>query len=308
MTSMHSRNPEAIDLNLLRVFIAVWETHSLTLAGERLGLSQPAVSHALRRLRDSFDDPLFVRTGTTMTPTDAAVRLHRPIDEALGIIGKALQTSAHFDAHTASRTFRLAMSDMSEFYFLPPLLDRLGHEAPGIRFDIVQMPVDSLSSAMRGGEVDLALGYLPGLSAECAGTLLFDDAYVCMVRVGHPLSRRRLSIDDMSALRYVFAVSNATGHRLAEDAFGALGIARDIVLSLPHFTVAPEIVRNTDLALVLPRSIAQRFNRTRAFRLLALPVAMPAIEVCIHGHTRFAGDPGIAWLRALLVQMFSESR
>jgi DNA-binding transcriptional LysR family regulator len=199
------------------------------------------------------------------------------------------------------------MSDMSEFYFLPPLLDAVSREAPLIRFDVVQMSVDSLRSAMRGGDVDLALGYLPGLGAECEGTPLFDDDYVCMVRAAHPLTRRRLSVEDMSALRYVFAVSNATGHGVAEDAFAALGIERDIVLRLPHFTVAPEIVRNTDLALVLPRSIAQRFNRSRAFRLLPLPVQMPAIEVGVHVHTRFAGNPGIAWLRARLVEMFAQS-
>ena len=142
MAAMHSRNPASIDLNLLRVFLAVWESHSLTLAGEHLGLSQPAVSHALRRLRDLFGDPLFVRVGTSMTPTDAAMQLHAPIDEALGIIGKALQTRERFEPASASRTFRLAMSDMSEFFFLPPLLDSLQREAPQVRFDVVQMAVD----------------------------------------------------------------------------------------------------------------------------------------------------------------------
>jgi DNA-binding transcriptional LysR family regulator len=307
MAAMRSTNPDSIDLNLLRVFLAVWESRSLTLAGEHLGLSQPAVSHALRRLRDSFDDPLFVRVGLSMTPTDEARRLHAPIDEALRIIGLAVQTRTRFDPRTMARTFRLAMSDMSEFYFLPPLLDAIGRDAPQIRFDVMQMPVDSLRAAMRGGDVDLALGYLPGLGPECEASALFDDDYVCMVRAAHPLTKRRLSVEDMSALRYVFAVSSATGHGLAEDALAALGIERDIVLRLPHFTIAPEIVRNTDLALVLPRSIAQRFNRSRGFRLLPLPVKMPAIEVGVHVHTRFAGNPGIAWLRTLLVQMFAQS-
>jgi DNA-binding transcriptional LysR family regulator len=306
MAAMRSTNPESIDLNLLRVFLAVWESRSLTLAGEHLGLSQPAVSHALRRLRDIFDDPLFVRVGTSMTPTDEASRLHAPLDEALRIIGQALQTRASFEPRTVARTFRLAMSDMSEFYFLPPLLEALGRDAPRIRFDVVQMSVDTLRSAMRSGDVDLALGYLPGLGPECEGTALFDDDYVCMVRAAHPLIKRHLSVEDMRALRYVFAVSNTTGHGVAEDAFAALGIERDIVLRLPHFTIAPEIVRNTDLALVLPRSIAQRFNRGRVFRLLSLPVKMPAIEVGIHIHTRFAGNPGVAWLHALLVQMFAQ--
>jgi DNA-binding transcriptional LysR family regulator len=302
---MLEMNVGTVDLNLLRVFLAIWETHSLTIAGDRLALTQPAVSHSLRRLRELFDDPVFVRTPEGMQPTAAAIRLHGPIDQALGMISLALQQHAGFDAGTAVRTFRISMSDMSEFYFLPPLLADLQDRAPGIRFDVVQAPLNVLESGMRSGEIDLAIGYVPGLSQDCASQSLFQDQHVCMVRAGHPMIKRTITTEVFGQLRYIFANSNATGHRLIEQWLAALDIKRNIVLHLPHFTVAPEIVRSTDLAVIFPRSIAERFNRSRTYKLLQLPFVFPAIEVRLHWHQRFAGDAGISWLRTTLVDMFS---
>ncbi|WP_034303769.1 LysR family transcriptional regulator [Herbaspirillum sp. RV1423] len=302
---MKQMNMAAVDLNLLKTFLAIWELRSLTAAADRLHLSQPAVSHALRRLRDIFDDPLFVRTPTAMVPTDAAMRLHGPIDNALVIIHGALQKHVQFDPSTASRTFQLVMSDMAESYVLPSLMEALATVAPHVSFDVQQMPVDALSSAMRSGDVDIALGYLPGLSAECTCETLLEDEFICMLRNGHPMQKRKLSLEDLSRLRYVYATTNTTGHRLAEDLFRKAGLERDIAVRIPHFTVAPQIVRNTDLALILPRSIAERVNQGRAYRLLSLPFALPPIHVQVHSHTRFASDPGIAWLRSTLVSMFA---
>lgn len=302
---MKQMNMAAVDLNLLKTFLAIWELRSLTAAADRLHLSQPAVSHALRRLREIFDDPLFVRTPTAMVPTDAAMRLHGPIEEAMALIHSALQKHAHFDAATATRTFRLVMSDMSESYLLPSLMETLAHSAPNIGIDVQQMPVDALMSAMRSGDVDMALGYLPGLGEECARETLLEDEFICMLRAGHPLQKRKLGVEELSQLRYVHAATNTTGHRLVEDVLRQAGVAHNIALRTTHFTVAPEIVRKTDLALILPRSIAERVNHGRAYRLLSLPIELPPIPVQIHTHHRFVSDPGIVWLRSALVELFS---
>jgi len=149
---MNKSHPVVTDLNLLRVFLAISELRSLTAAGERLGLTQPAVSHALRRLRNLFDDPLFVRTPTGMAPTDAARQLHGPLTRAFDIIDLAVQQVAHFDPATANRVFRISMSDMSEFYFLPPLLAKLAEVAPGVRVEIASAAVEAVGAAMRSGE------------------------------------------------------------------------------------------------------------------------------------------------------------
>jgi DNA-binding transcriptional LysR family regulator len=292
------------DLNLLRVFLAIWDLRSLTAAGDRLGLTQPAVSHALRRLRNLFEDPLFVRTPGGMVPTDAAYRLYPPLAQAFSIINEAVQQLARFDPATAQRVFRVSMSDMSEFYFLPPLAAMLDREARGIRIEVANIPVESVSTAMRAGEIDLALGYVPGLDANCVSQTLFVDEHVCVVRAGHPLRKSRPTREDLAALRYVYASTNATGHRMVEQWLDELDVKRDVVLRLPHFVVAPEIVMNTDLAVIFPKSIAQRFNRGKAFRVLPLPFALPPIEIKVHSHTQFASDPGIGWLREALFAMF----
>jgi DNA-binding transcriptional LysR family regulator len=303
---MNKPNLGIADLNLLRVFLAIWDLRSLTAAGDRLGLTQPAVSHALRRLRNLFEDPLFVRTPTGMVPTDAAFRLYPPLAQALSIINDAVQQHARFDPATAHRVFRISMSDMSEFFFLPPLIALLDREARGIRIEAANIPVQSVSAAMRAGEIDLALGYVPGLDAGCVSQTLFVDEHVCVLRASHPLRKPKPTREDLAALRYVYASTNATGHRMVEQWLDELNFKRDVVLRLPHFVVAPEIVMNTDLAVIFPKSIARRFNRGKAFRIVPLPFALPPIEIQVHSHTQFAADPGIAWLRGMIHSMFHQ--
>jgi DNA-binding transcriptional LysR family regulator len=304
MTKSHSG---ITDLNLLRVFLAISDLRSLTAAGERLGLTQPAVSHALRRLRGLFDDPLFVRTPSGMVPTDAALRLHAPLTQAFEIINGAVQQLAKFDPATTTRVFRVSMSDMSEYFFLPPLLSMLDRTARGIRIEIANVSVDSVSAAMRSGEIDLALGYVPGLDSGCVSRTLFFDEHVCVVRAGHPLRKLKPSKEDLAGLRYVYASTNATGHRMVEQWLEELNLRRDIVLRLPHFVVAPEIVQNTDLAVIFPRSIAQRFNRNKSFRILPLPFSLPPIEIEVLCHAQFSADPGIAWLVDAIYDMFHQA-
>ena len=303
---MNKLNLGIADLNLLRVFLAIWDLRSLTAAGDRLGLTQPAVSHALRRLRTLFEDPLFTRTPSGMVPTDAAFRLYPPLAQAFAIINEAVQQLAKFEPSSARRVFRVSMSDMSEFYFLPPLVALLDREARGIHIEVANVPVESVSAAMRAGEIDLALGYVPGLDAGCVSQTLFIDEHVCVVRAGHPLRKTKPSREDLTALRYVYASTNATGHRMVEQWLDELNLKREVVLRLPHFVVAPEIVMNTDLAVIFPKSIAKRFNRGKAFRILPLPFSLPPIEIQVHSHTQFAADPGIAWLRETIHTMFHQ--
>jgi DNA-binding transcriptional LysR family regulator len=304
---MRSVNLSNVDLNLLKTFMAIWEFRSLTQAGDVLHLSQPAVSHALRRLREVFNDPLFVRNGAVMVPTDAAVRLHPPIDDALLIIRGALQQHAKFDPAASERSFRLAMSDIAELHVLPLLLQALGEKAPGVRVQTRQMPVEELNVALRNGDVEVAIGYLPGLGDDCIGELMLRDDFVCLLRSAHPLASADLSLPALNELRYVNAQTNATGHGLAEHALKAAGIDRNIAVRSPHFTVCPHIVAKTDLALVLPRTIANAFNQLGSFAIKELPVDMPVIQVKIYSHKRFQADSGITWLRSQLMQLFKET-
>ncbi len=301
-------NLATIDLNLLKTFIAIWEHRSLTIAADRLHLSQPAVSHALRRLRDVFDDPLFVRTATSMEPTDAALRLSGPIEQALVIIQGALMSSSRFDPATATRTFRISMSDMAQLYVLPRIMEVLTCQAPGISLEIQPLPIDQLTVALRKSEIDLALGYLAEPTEDCLYESLLEDEFICLLRKHHPLQTSELTLQHMQTLRYVHVSSNITGHgQTADAAFRKVGLQRDIALKVPNFTVAPKIVASTDLALIMPRAIAMQNNKADAFRVLRLPVELPRISVGLYCHRRFSSDSGIAWLRTLLVGLLADT-
>jgi len=301
---MRQINQNSLDLNLVRVFLAIWDTRSLTDAGERLHLTQPAVSHALRRLRDEFNDPLFVRVGHSMTPTEAAQRLEQPLRQAVSLIHRALQEHVAFDPAKANRIFRIAMSDVSEFVLLPRLQAALAELAPGVLIESVRIVPEAISAQLRTGEVNLALGYLPNLEEGCVSHKLATDSFICLVRSGHPLASVGLTADNFSTLRFVYAGMEATGHQMVERWLDLHQVKRTIALRLAHFTVAPEIVRQTDLAVIYPRSMALQLSQYGDFALLKLPFKTLPIDVMVHTHAHFSSDLGIRWIRDLLIQQW----
>jgi DNA-binding transcriptional LysR family regulator len=150
------------------------------------------------------------------------------------------------------------------------------------------------------------LGFVPGLEEGCVTDPLFSDGFVCLVRAGHPLARKSLTVSALRSLRFVYADTSATAHRMIEQWLSDSGITRQIGLRIAHFTSAPEIVRQTDLAVIFPRSIALRINREKAFGLMTLPFDLPAVEVGLHTHSHFGGDLGILWLRKTLLALFAQ--
>lgn len=290
-----SQGNSHLDLNLLRVFFAIWDLRSLTAAGDRLGLTQPAVSHALRRLRERFGDPLFVRVANRMLPTDAAVRLHEPLDQAFELLNRTLQSGIVFDPRVTERTFRVAMSDIAEVYLLPRLITELSRISPFVRVHIVPLVPESLVSSMRSGEIDLAIGAVSVPDKDLVGIDIVNDRYICLVRAGHPIARSRLTRSNFSKLRVFFARTTSTVYQLAEQ-WLADEAARPQIAVRGHFTAAPEIVRHSDLAAIFPRMLALDLHRAKDFRMLDLPFELPSMEVKVHSHARFANDTGIKWM------------
>ena len=301
MKSIHDR----LDLNLLRVFLAIWDLRGLTAAGDRLGLTQPAISHALRRLRDRFGDPLFVRVANRMLPTDAAVRLHEPLDRAFELLNRTLQRGVVFDPGVTERTFRVAMSDIAEAYILPRLMRELSRVSPFVRVDIVPLTPDGVVSSLRSGEVDLAVGAVSVSDKDCISLKTFRDRYICLVRAGHPLAKARLTRSNFVKLRFFFARTTSSIYQLAEQ-WLADENARPRIAVRGHFTTAPEIVRHSDLAAIFPRLLALHLHRARDFKLLDLPFELPAMDVRVHSHARFANDAGITWLSRTTATLLSD--
>lgn len=297
MTKTNSLNFQRFDLNLIKVFLAIWELQSVTAASERLGLTQPAISHGLRRLREHFNDPLFTRVGNAMVPTQVAAQLFVSFDHAKQTIEQSMQAQGHFDPTTSRRIFRIAMSDMSEYYFIPTLLARLESVAPHIRVDTIPLHSETTETAMRAGQIDMALGYTPEFSEECLSRPLFRDSFICLVRQEHPFKGTSLSVEEFSALDYIDVSAQAPGYRMIDQHLMMLGAERKRKARLVHLTVAPSVLRQTDLAALYPRSVALRINGQHSFRLLSLPFDLPEIPITLSTHRNFNGDMGIQWLR-----------
>lgn len=230
-----------------------------------------------------------------MLPTDAAVRLHKPLDQAFELLNRALQSSVAFDPRVTERTFRVAMSDIAEAYILPRLMHELSRISPWVRIDIVPLVPERVVSSMRSGEIDLAIGAVSSASKDCISVNTFTDRYICMVRSGHPIAKSRLTRMNFAKLRFFFARTTSTIYQLAEQ-WLADEDARPRIAVRGHFTTAPEIIRHTDLAAIFPRLLALDLQHAKDFRLLELPFDLPAMEIQVHSHARFANDTGIKWM------------
>ncbi|HEX4597929.1 MAG TPA: LysR substrate-binding domain-containing protein [Burkholderiaceae bacterium] len=299
---MQAMHMPGIDLNLLNVFHAVYDSRNVTRAAQQLGLSQSAVSHSIARLRAALKDPLFMRIAGGVQPTARADHLAGYVEAALRSLEAALVESDRFDPARSRRRFGAYMSDLGETEFLPRLMRELHRLAPEVQFEAVQLAPGQILDALESGRLDLAFGFLPQL----AGTqreLLLRERYVVMMRQGHPLRRRTRSRASLDALEFVLVQSHI------EPAFALqrLGLQARIRLTLPHFTVVPAILKQTDLALILPRRPARRFAALYGqLAVLEADLGLPQFDVSLHWVARAEHDLAHLWLRERVKQLFAE--
>lgn len=292
-----------IDLNLLRLFDAVYRTGNVSRAADLLDLTQPAASQGLSRLRTLLQDPLFVRRAGGVQPTPKARRLADPVRLALATLEVALGDSAGFDPARSTRTFQIHMSDIGESRFLPPLMVALRERAPGVRVQTRPVPREQLTEALDAGAVDFAFGFLPMLK-ETQRARLLDDRYVVLLREGHPFTRKRRSgnalLQALRELEFVAVRSHADTLRIVQQ----VQLEDRLRLVTEHFMVLPSIVMATDLAAIMPRNIARGFERGVAIVEPAFP--QRDFTVSLHWSRRFEADPGNRWMRALIEELFRE--
>ncbi|MFL6664599.1 MAG: LysR family transcriptional regulator [Rhizobacter sp.] len=297
-STIHEVHIRDLDLNLLHVFQAVHAARNVSRAAAALGLSQPAVSHALTRLRLALHDPLFVRTSGGVAPTAKAEHLARQVEAALKVLDVAIHESDSFDPARSQRRFVVHMSDIGADEFLPQMMAEVGRSAPGVRVEALQLEPPAIAAALEAGRLDLAFGYLPELTGTEQQRLL-DERYVVLLRRGHPLARKLKSRAALEALDFLLVRSHAEPAR----ALHLLGLESRIRLTLPHFTVAPSILASTDLALVIPRRPALRFAERHALQVVEPDLGLPPFEVAMHWTWRFHNDPGHRWLRGIAAGM-----
>lgn len=296
---------EEIDLNLLVVFNQLLIEQRVSRVAEKLGVSQPAVSNALSRLRKLLGDELFLRTSRGMVPTPFAEQLAESVTYALDMLHGALNQRMAFDAGTCVRSFTIGMTDIGEIVFLPALLERLAREAPGVTLNTVRNAAVNLNDEMGAGHVDLAIGLLPQLKAGFFQRRLFRQRYVCVFRLGHALAKKRITLEAFSRAEHVVVVSPGTGHGKVEDLLQRSGIQRQVRLTVPHFVPLGHILGSTDLVATVPQRLAEKMAGPFGLGFRDHPAALPEVPINLFWHARYHKDPANQWLRSVVVSLFA---
>jgi DNA-binding transcriptional LysR family regulator len=294
-----------VDLNLLLVFEALLQTKNVTQAGAMVGISQPATSFALSKLRILLNDPLFVRTPQGMQPTPQAVLLAKPVQQALNIIRNDVLQRPTFDLTTTERRFTLAMTDVAEMVFLPRVLRLLREQAPRANLKTVIMPSTALETALETGAVDLAVGLFPDLKrASFYQQRLFQHPFVCIVRADHPTIGRKMTLQQFLAASHAVIEAEGRTYEIFEQVLARRGLKRRVALSIPHFLSIPMVIADSDLIVTVPHVLAQVFARSTNIRLVAPPIKVGNYDVRQYWHERFHKDPTNRWLRTALAERF----
>jgi len=300
MSSVHI---EAFDLNLLTVFEALWAERNVTRAARRVGITQSAMSHALKRLRAQLSDALFHPTPGGMIPTPYAQELAGPLGEALALVRRTVETPRKFAPRTLRRTFTVATSDYVEMVLLPRLLARVARLAPEVTL-VVRPAAARPERELVSGVHDLLItpgdGDAPGVRAQA----LFDERFVCVLRAGHPDAHgRKLSLERFLRLPHVLVSPQGSGPAAVDEALAALGKRRRVTLRIPNFLIAPLVIAETDHVITLPERVVRAVAGRRRLAVFPPPVALPGFSVSQRWHERNDADPAHGWFRDLVAEV-----
>ena len=306
-------NFRTLDLNLLRVFDAVMTERSLTRAAHTLSLTQPAVSNALRRLRAALGDELVQRSGQGMEPTPHAQALWPAVRQALAQLQNALAPDVFVPAQ-ASNVFVLTMADATAAALLPPFVDILAAEAPGVSVRVLPLATRDPRQLLSDKTADVAIGYFPAVLADLTGRKqsgdavdyahqrLYEGRYVCLMRKGHPLAQGTLTLDQYCAARHLLVSFSGRPYGFVDEALAALGRERRIVLTVNQFFTADRVVASSDLITVLPQHFFGTSGLADSLVCRPLPLEMPRVSVDALWHQHRHHGAAQAWLRSALVR------
>ena len=300
-----------MDLNLLLVFEAMVEERNVTRAAQRIGLSQPAMSNALARLRRAFDDPLFLRTAEGMTPTPKAQELMEPIRASLMHLRGLFEKSAAFDPSASDRVFHLLTNDYVELLLLAPLAHLLRAHATRIRLRLQRAqnvfeppPPNSLVEAHV-----LAIGFYPDalvLDNRVRSQLLWEEPNVCICRAGHSKVRANLTLRQYVEAEHVAVFYKKQGPGVIDTLLAQKGHARRTAIVTPHFTSIPFLVAETDFIATVPERLARRFSGPLNLKIYPVPIEIPPLRLTLLWHERFQADPAHIWLRERIAVVSSQ--
>ena len=294
----------SMDMNLLRVFHSVYVERNVGNAAEQLGLSQSAVSHGLRKLRDLFDDELFVRSGTGMVPTIRAQQLFDPVHRIMETLTEQVLSISTFDAGAAQREFSLAMGDMAEVVFLPPLIRYFRAHAPSCTLRVLRMHNDGMLDALERGEAELALGNLPEAYGHFYSQTMFQHGYVVLASATHPRIKSRLTWKEYEDEEHI-VVTSGLDLNLQEKTLAPRGIKRKTFLTVSGFLSVPWLIQGTEYLATVPTRLSQGIIQAAGVKQLEMPESIQPYGLQSVWHPRWHKDPGHRWLRETLFGLMS---
>ena len=296
------------DLNLLPVLVAIHEHGSVTAAAQHLGISQPAVSTALAKLRHQYGDPLFHRSGHGMKATVRMRALIQPLRDALVRMDDTFVSETAFNPRTTQRTFTFAMSDLGEMVFMPQILQRIRKLAPRAAVRSVAAGVPQIARGLENGEIDLAVGYFPDLREKSfVEKHLFFHHFICLLRADHPITAGALTMAQFLKLEHAVVYGAGRTYEVFERHLRAKKIHRKVVLETPHFLSIPSVIARSDLVVTVPHAVGvfARDLHTN-IRMVQPPLRTPKIDLKMHWHRNFQRDPKNKWLREVVASLFTD--
>lgn len=293
-----------LDLNLLPIFEALLRKRSVTQAAQELGMSQSALSAALARLRSALNDALFVRAGRGLLPTPRALELAAPVNEILDQVRARLLAPQIFTPHDTQRRFALCLSDIGGYVLWPRLAALLAREAPSASLVLRRLAHTEIAAHLENGAVELAIGTYPGLPTSLYRQRLFQRRYVALVRAGHPLAGRPLTIEALAATPHAVVRLASGVHQQLDDALARQGYRRRVAVELPSHLMLPPLLEASDYISLVPSQLAIAFDRHVRLASLELPIALKPSTIHLHWHRRYHDDAGNRWLRQQIRQLY----
>ncbi len=295
-------NLAGFDLRLLLVFDALIQERSVTRASERLGITQPAASNALNRLRHHLRDPLFLKTANGMEPTQRARDLAHPVAQALRQLEIVLDPPV-LPPGKSKWTFQMAVSDHVSIVVLPHLAERMATAAPGLDLRLKSKVLRTLPAMLDSGEVDLALGYNPNLPKRFQSQALFEDRYVCLMREGHPLSKGVLTLERFAAARHVLVRPSGDSGSLLDELLAQRKLKRRISMSVTQLISALFLIETSDMVTAIFRSTADYCLAREGFRLIARQLPLDPVQITMVWHAGTTAHPAHRWMRQQLADI-----
>jgi DNA-binding transcriptional LysR family regulator len=298
------------DLNLLPIAFALYDELSVSRAARLLGMSQPAVSMALRRMRETFDDPLFIRVAAGVAPTPRAHAIIQAARPLVSRLQEDLLKGQTFDPATTTRTFTLALSDVGEMAFLPILLEPLRSQAPHCAIRAASAAPAQLAHELEKGEIDMALGYFPALTSKnFRHRRLSTHRFACLLNVDNPIRADRLSAQDFLAAEHIVVREQGRSQEVVERFFERRRVRRKVAVYASHFLGVPFVIARSNLIATVPYAVAEEFARMSPQLAVALPpFDMPGFDLKLHWHRRFDNEPRNRWLREQVTALLREDR